>query len=73
MSAVTYARMPAAAARETAPRKGLLARLLDRLIEARMEQARREIKLHLSYLPYSLDNPDDRLVKSAAQEMPFGR
>ena len=76
MVAVTYdiGHTPAAAGKvETArPRKGVFARFMDALVEARMAQARREIALHLDLLPYSLDERGNRLVKTNAQDMPFG-
>ncbi len=78
MTAVTYgdARVPAAAAAQTAakagPRKPFLARFMDALIEARMRQARREIARHLELLPYTLDERGNRIVKIGKTEMPFG-
>jgi hypothetical protein len=77
MVAVTYgvARVPKAArktARKAATRKSWLARLMDALIEARMQQARREIARHIFLLPYSLDDRRNRLVKTGSKEMPFG-
>jgi hypothetical protein len=78
MVAVTYgvARVPdtkAAAPEQTAaPRKNFWARLMDAMIEARMQQARREIAMHVRYLPYTFDEPKDRLVKSNKETMPFG-
>ena len=39
---------------------------------ARMEQARREIRMHTGLLPYSLDERGNRLVKSGSGDMPFG-
>jgi hypothetical protein len=78
MVAVTYgeARVPAKAARKTAakavPRKHWLARVVDALVESRMQQARREIGRHIHLLPYSLDDRRNRLVKTGSKEMPFG-
>jgi hypothetical protein len=78
MVAVTYgaARVPAKAAGKTAdkatPHKNWFARFMDALIEARMQQARREIERHIHLLPYSLDDRRNRLVKTGAKEMPFG-
>jgi hypothetical protein len=73
MVAVTYgvARVPKAA-RKAATRKSWLARVMDALIEARMQQARREIARHIFLLPYSLDDRRNRLVKTGSKEMPFG-
>jgi hypothetical protein len=78
MVAVTcgVARVPdaeaAAPVKTAAPRKGFFARLMDAMIEARMQQARREIAMHVRYLPYTFDEPNNRLVKPAKEDMPFG-
>jgi hypothetical protein len=81
MVAVTYgvARVPAAqAAAKTGradaavPRKNWFARVMDALIEARMQQARREIRMHTALLPYTFDERGNRLVKSGSGNMPFG-
>jgi hypothetical protein len=50
MTAITYGRISAAAERAL-PAKGFWARWYDRLIEARMRQAEREIRNHLGYVP----------------------
>jgi len=54
MSAVTYGERYAPAAEAAAPRKGWFARFMDRVIEARMAQAAREVELYLGYLPDEL-------------------
>jgi hypothetical protein len=54
------------------PRKSWFARFMDALIEARMQQARREIRMHTGLLPYTLDERGNRLVKSASGDMPLG-
>jgi len=81
MVAVTYgvARVlpaePAAKAARTytaAPGKSWFARFMDALIEARMQQARRELATHIYLLPYSLDERGNRLVKTGSTDMPFG-
>ncbi len=79
MVAVTYdtarvaARQAVKAARvEAAARKPWYARLMDALIESRMQQARREIARHIELVPYSLDERGNRLVKIGKSEMPFG-
>ena len=81
MVAVTYgvARVPTAApaakaarADAAAPRKSWFARVLDALIEARMEQARREIRMHTQLLPYTFDERGNRLIKTDSGDMPFG-
>ena len=45
---------------------------MDALVEARMQQARREIKMHAHLLPYSLDERGNRLIKTGNEDMPFG-
>ena len=74
MSAVTYGESyVATSGAAVAPRKtGWFARAFDRLIEARMQQARAEVERHLSFLPYSFDRQGDRLVKTGHKDMPFG-
>jgi hypothetical protein len=56
----------------TAPRKNWFARILDAMMEARMQQARREIAMHAQLLPYSFDERGNRLVKTNSGDMPFG-
>jgi hypothetical protein len=55
MTALTYDLRKAAATTTAAPpaKKGFWARALDALIEARMRQAEREIRLHAHLLPAS--------------------
>ena len=81
MVAVTYgvARVSAAEpaaeagrAKDAVPHKTWYARFFDALIEARMQQARREIRMHTGLLPYSLDERGNRLVKTGSGDMPFG-
>ena len=81
MVAVTYgvARVPnaapaanAARAKTAAPGKTWFARFMDALIESRMEQARRQIRIHAELLPFSLDERGNRLVKTGSGDMPFG-
>ncbi len=55
-----------------APRKSWFVRLMDAMIEARMQQARREIRMHTNLLPYSFDERGNRLVKTESGDMPFG-
>ena len=59
-------------AEAAAPQKGWFTRFMDALIEARMEQARREIRMHTQLLPYGFDERGNRLVKSGSSDMPFG-
>lgn len=76
MSAVTYGhgRVSVAGENTTAgtPRRGWLARVMDRLVQVRMQQAAREVELHLGYLPYSLEDQRNRLVKNGRKDMPSG-
>ena len=62
----------AARAETAAPRKTGFARFMDAMIEARMQQARREIRMHTGLLPYTLDERGNRLVKTGTGDMPFG-
>jgi hypothetical protein len=52
MAALTYSPTYAPAAAAAAkPGKSFWARVWDRIVEARMRQVEREIRMHLSYLP----------------------
>jgi hypothetical protein len=72
MVALTYdagtARSAEAAAREanTAPRQSWWKRAYDSLVESRMAQARREIRLHLPPKAYA------RLMRQDTDNKPFG-
>jgi hypothetical protein len=59
-------------AEAAAPRKPWYARLMEALIEARIQQARREIARHIHLLPYSLDERGNRIVRTGSKDMPFG-
>ena len=79
MVAVTYGvsgarriRTRAKSARAAAAQKSFVARLVDALVETRMQQAHREIMRHAHLLPYSLDERGNRLVKVGGKDMPFG-
>jgi len=77
MAAVTYGvvRVPDAArpdAAQAAPRKGLWTRFFDALMQSRMRQAEREIRLYTARLPYRFDEAGDRLVKTRSEDLPFG-
>ena len=77
MVAVTYgvARVlgtSTAEAKVAAPRKSGWARFLDALIQSRMRQAQREIRMHIPLLPFSLEERGGRLVKTPPADMPFG-
>ncbi len=52
--------------------KSFFARLVDALVETRMQQAHREIVRHAHLLPYSLDERGNRLIKVRGKDMPFG-
>ena len=65
MSAVTYGETYVAAdAKAAAPRRGFFARMMDRLIEVRMQQAAREVELHLGYLPVAMDRRRNRQAQT---------
>lgn len=70
MVAVTYGVVRVSAAE--APRKGWFARFMDALSEARLQQARRELRMHTGLLPYTLDERGNRLVKTGLNDLPFG-
>jgi len=52
--------------------KNIVARIVDALVETRIQQAHREIMRHAHLLPYTLDERGNRLVKAGGKEMPFG-
>ncbi|MBX3521095.1 MAG: hypothetical protein KF835_13875 [Xanthobacteraceae bacterium] len=55
MTAVTYSpKYAPAAAAAAKPGKSFWARVWDRIVEARMRQVEREIRMHLGYLPQEL-------------------
>jgi len=62
----------AAKAKKPASGRSVFARLVDALVETRMQQAHREIMRHAHLLPYSLDERGNRLVKVGGTDMPFG-
>ena len=47
-----------------APRKAWYLRLFDAMIEARMQQAQREIRLYTRMMPYTVDESGNRQLKS---------
>jgi hypothetical protein len=51
MTALTYSPKFAPAAATAKTGKSFWARVWDRIVEARMRQVEREIRMHLSYLP----------------------
>jgi len=72
MVAVTYGAARGAAANKAAPRKPLLGRVMDALIESRMQQARREIARHAHLFPSRWDEAGDRLVRTGQANLPSG-
>lgn len=66
MTAMTYSPKfaPAAAAKAKAG-KSFWARVWDRIVEARMRQVEREIRLHLSYMPSE--------TRALYKDLPFQR
>jgi hypothetical protein len=74
MSAVTYhgGYAPTAETAAKPAKKGLFARIMDALIEARMREAARQIAMYRGYLPEDLRARYDRAVKEQP-ELPFGR
>lgn len=60
-----------AAIQATAPRKPWYARLFDAMVEARMQQARREIRMYTHLAPYTVDDKGNRILKSDVNT-PFG-
>ncbi len=83
MVAVTYgvARVTAAESASTAPktaraetaapRKSWFGHFIDVLVEARMMQAQREIRMYTDLLPYTLDERGNRLIKTNSGDIPF--
>lgn len=55
-----------------APRKNWFARFIDAVIESRMRQARREIRMYTRLLPYTVDEHGNRHVKTDTGDMPLG-
>lgn len=81
MVAVTFgqARVPAAEAAAkparaaiAAPRQAWYVRFFNAMIEARMAQASREVRMHTRLMDYSFDDKGNRVVKTETGNMPFG-
>ena len=70
VSRVSATKASAKAAAKPAPRRSIFERLIDALVETRMQQAHREIMRHAHLLPYSPDELGNRLVST--KDMPFG-
>lgn len=73
MTAVTFSPTLTPAAKAAAkPQKGFWARVVDRIIEARMRQVEREIRLHLHHIPTkTLEEAGYFSRLSADRELPF--
>jgi hypothetical protein len=71
VSVDTAVKDAAKAAVTAAPRKNWFARLLDAMIEARQQQARREIRMYTQLMPYTIDDKGHRILKTE-MNTPFG-
>jgi hypothetical protein len=76
MNALTYDLRTAAASAKTAgtakPAKGFWARFYDALVEARMRQAEREIRMHLHLVPQDVLKQNGYAANyKAAEKLPF--
>jgi hypothetical protein len=73
MTAVTFSPALTPAAKAAAkPQKGFWARVLERIIEARMRQVEREIRMHLAHVPAkTLEEAGYFPRQSADRELPF--
>lgn len=70
MTAITFS--PKLAPAVTAPKKGFWARVLERIVEARMRQVEREIRMHLHTLPKNtLEQAGYFARQSEDRELPF--
>lgn len=52
------------AAKTAAPRRAWYARFFDAMIEARVQQARREIRMYTQLMPYTVDDKGNRILKT---------
>ena len=57
---------------ETAPRKTWFARVLNAMMESRMRQAEREVRLYARLLPPAYDAPADLPFQSVSKDAPRG-
>ena len=71
VAGVDTAPKPAAKQPAAAPRKAWYLRLFDAMIEARMQQARREVRMYTRLMPYTVDDKGNRILKTDANT-PFG-
>jgi len=70
--AATKTAAPAVRAETAAPRKHWFVRFFDALIEARMKQAEREVRMYTKLLPYTVDENGNYKPGSATNETPRG-
>ena len=61
-----------ATADQAVPRKSWFVRFFDAVVQTRMQQARREIRMHTDLLPYGFDERRNRLVETKSAGMPLG-
>jgi hypothetical protein len=57
---------------ETAPRPSWFARFLAAMMESRMRQAEREVRLYARLLPPAYDAPDELPFQSVSKDTPRG-
>jgi hypothetical protein len=53
------------------PRKSWFARFFDAMVQARTQQAQREIRMHTNFLPYSFDERGNRLIETKSGDIPL--
>lgn len=63
---------PAVGAEAAAPRKHWFVRFFEALIEARMKQAEREVRMYTKLLPYTVDENGNYKPRSGTSETPRG-
>ncbi|MBI4275708.1 MAG: hypothetical protein HY659_13525 [Rhizobiales bacterium] len=80
MAAITYgtalvgkAATAAKPAAKTKAQKGFWARFYDRLVEAQMKRARREIRMHAHLLPTGYEFADPKISYKNERQLPFVR
>ena len=61
----------AAATAVAAPRKHWFVRLFEAMMEARMQQAMREVRMYTRLMPYTVDENGKRTLKTGT-DMPAG-
>ena len=81
MTAITYgSHAPAhgataekTSAKTVAPKRGFFGRLWDAVVEARLQQAMREIHLHRHLLPAEFEIAGNRIIYKNEDQLPFVR